>query len=84
MRDDGGRHSSRNIKYDGGIPYTILVSTGRRLTPERYLELREAGRPPVLGETPGFPATGRHDDFRVYPGLYDHLSDVVPAALVTA
>ena len=75
MRDDVAE-IVRNIKYDGGIPYTILVSNWSRMTAERYLELRAAGVY-QFSVSLDFPDR-RHDDFRVYPGLYDHLSDVIP------
>jgi MoaA/NifB/PqqE/SkfB family radical SAM enzyme len=47
------------------------------MTEQRYLELREAGVD-QFSVSLDFPDR-RHDDFRCYPGLYDHLSDVIPA-----
>ena len=42
MRDDVVE-IVRNIKYDGCMPYTILVSNWSQMTEELYLELCEAG-----------------------------------------
>lgn len=66
----------RNIKCDSGIPYTILVSNWSEMTEERYLELRAAGID-QFSVSLDFPDS-RHDEFRGYPGLFDHLSDLVP------
>ncbi len=66
----------RNIKYAGGIPYTILVSNWSEMTEQRYLELHDAGVD-QFSVSLDFP-DARHDDFRVYPGLYSHLEDVIP------
>jgi MoaA/NifB/PqqE/SkfB family radical SAM enzyme len=66
----------RNIKSHNGLPYTILVSNWSLMSDERYLELRAAGID-QFSVSLDFPDR-RHDDFRVYPGLYDHLEDLVP------
>jgi MoaA/NifB/PqqE/SkfB family radical SAM enzyme len=66
----------RNIKSDNGLPYIILVSTWSLMTEERYLELRAAGVD-QFSVSLDFP-DDRHDAFRCYPGLYDHLNDLVP------
>jgi MoaA/NifB/PqqE/SkfB family radical SAM enzyme len=66
----------RNIKYTGGVPYTILVSNWSEMTEQRYLELHEAGVD-QFSVSLDFP-DARHDEFRVYPGLYSHLEDVIP------
>ncbi len=66
----------RNIKPDGGLPYTILVSNWSNMTEEKYFALREAGID-QFSVSLDFPDR-RHDDFRGYPGLYDHLSDLIP------
>jgi MoaA/NifB/PqqE/SkfB family radical SAM enzyme len=66
----------RHIKQPGGLPYIILVSSWSLMTPERYLALRHAGVD-QFSVSLDFPDS-RHDDFRSYPGLYDHLNDVVP------
>ncbi len=75
MRDDLA-DVVRNIKSDSGLPYIILVSSWSLMTEERYLELRGAGVD-QFSVSLDFP-DGRHDQFRCYPGLYDHLSDVIP------
>ncbi|GIU80682.1 MAG: hypothetical protein KatS3mg005_3920 [Bryobacteraceae bacterium] len=66
----------RNIKRADGLPYILLVSSWSLMTPQRYLELREAGVD-QFNVSLDFPDE-RHDDFRMYPGLYAHLNDVVP------
>jgi len=66
----------RNIKESTGLPYIILVSTWALMTEDRYLELREAGVD-QFSVSLDFPDR-RHDDFRCYPGLYDHINDVIP------
>lgn len=75
MRDDL-TDVVRNIKERSRLPYIILVSSWSLMTEDRYLELREAGVD-QFSVSLDFP-DGRHDDFRCYPGLYDHLSDVIP------
>ena len=65
-----------NIKSKSGLPYTILVSSWSLMTQERYLELREAGVD-QFSVSLDFPDE-RHDEFRSYPGLYEHLSELVP------
>jgi MoaA/NifB/PqqE/SkfB family radical SAM enzyme len=67
----------RNIKQPNSLPYIILVSSWTLMTPERYLELRKAGVD-QFSVSLDF-ADSRHDEFRGYPGLYQHLSDVIPA-----
>jgi MoaA/NifB/PqqE/SkfB family radical SAM enzyme len=66
----------RNIKSDSGLPYTILVSNWALMTEELYLELRRAGID-QFSVSLDFPDE-RHDEFRSYPGLYRHLSRIVP------
>ena len=70
------RRLSRNIQCGNGLPYTILVSNWSLMTEQRYLELREAGVD-QFSVSLDFPDE-RHDEFRVYPGLYSHLEDLVP------
>lgn len=65
-----------NIKGGDTIPYIILVSSWSLMTPERYIELRNAGVD-QFSVSLDFP-DNRHDDFRGYPGLYDQLNDVIP------
>lgn len=66
----------RNIKQPNRLPYIILVSNWALMTEERYLRLREAGVD-QFSVSLDFPDR-RHDDFRGYPGLYDHLNDLIP------
>ena len=66
----------RAIKNGARVPYTILVSNWSLMTEERYLELRAAGVD-QFSVSLDFPDE-RHDDFRVHPGLYKHLSEIVP------
>jgi len=66
----------RNIKSDSGLPYTILVSNWSLMTEELYLELRAAGVH-QFSVSLDF-ADPRHDSFRGYPGLFEHLSRMVP------
>lgn len=66
----------RNIKSDSGLPFIILVSNWSLMTEERYLEMRAAGVDEFCVSL-DFPDE-RHDDFRQFPGLYRHLSDIVP------
>ena len=66
----------RNIKYDGRLPYTILVSNWSLMTEELYLELRDAGVH-QFSVSLDFP-DDRHDVFRGLPGLYDHISSLIP------
>ncbi|MFN7993017.1 MAG: radical SAM protein [Bryobacteraceae bacterium] len=65
----------RNIKR-GPVPYTILVSNWSLMTEDRYLELRAAGVD-QFSVSLDFPDE-RHDDFRVHPGLFRHLNEIVP------
>jgi MoaA/NifB/PqqE/SkfB family radical SAM enzyme len=67
----------RNIKASNGLPYIILVSSWSLMTRQRYLELREAGVD-QFSVSLDFPDR-RHDEFRCYPGLYDHLNELIPA-----
>jgi len=67
----------RNIKSPSGLPYTILVSNWSLMTKERYQALREAGIN-QFSVSLDFPDE-RHDDFRQLPGLYKHLSELMPA-----
>ena len=66
----------RHIKAGSKLPYTILVSNWSLMTAEKYLELRGAGID-QFSVSLDFPDE-RHDDFRVYPGLYQHLEDLIP------
>jgi MoaA/NifB/PqqE/SkfB family radical SAM enzyme len=66
----------RGIKNGSTLPYTILVSNWSLMTEEKYLALRAAGID-QFSVSLDFPDR-RHDDFRVYPGLYSHLEDLIP------
>jgi MoaA/NifB/PqqE/SkfB family radical SAM enzyme len=75
MRDDVVE-IVRSIKNGETVPYTILVSNWSHMTEEKYLALRAAGID-QFSVSLDFPDE-RHDDFRVYPGLYRHLEDLIP------
>jgi MoaA/NifB/PqqE/SkfB family radical SAM enzyme len=75
MRDDVVE-IVRSIKNGATVPYTILVSNWSLMTAEKYLALRAAGID-QFSVSLDFPDR-RHDDFRVYPGLYSHLEDLIP------
>jgi MoaA/NifB/PqqE/SkfB family radical SAM enzyme len=66
----------RHIKSDSGLPFIILVSNWSLMTERRYLELRGAGVDEFCVSL-DFPDE-RHDDYRGHPGLFRHLSDLVP------
>ena len=75
MRDDVVE-IVRGIKNGSTLPYTILVSNWSLMTEEKYVALRAAGID-QFSVSLDFPDE-RHDDFRVYPGLYRHLEDLIP------
>jgi MoaA/NifB/PqqE/SkfB family radical SAM enzyme len=66
----------RAVKNGTSLPYTILVSNWSLMTEEKYLALRDAGID-QFSVSLDFP-DDRHDDFRVYPGLYRQLEDLIP------
>jgi MoaA/NifB/PqqE/SkfB family radical SAM enzyme len=66
----------RQIKGGSRVPYTILVSNWSLMTEIRYMALRNAGVD-QFSVSLDFPDE-RHDDFRVHPGLYRHLEDLIP------
>jgi MoaA/NifB/PqqE/SkfB family radical SAM enzyme len=66
----------RNIKSGSGLPFIILVSNWSHMTEQRYVQLREAGVDEFCVSL-DFPDE-RHDEFRGFPGLYRHLSDLMP------
>jgi MoaA/NifB/PqqE/SkfB family radical SAM enzyme len=66
----------RNIKSDSGVPYIIVVSNFSLMTEDRYLQLKQAGADEFCVSL-DFPDE-RHDEFRGLPGLYRHLSQIVP------
>lgn len=66
----------RAIKKVSRSTLLILVTNGSLLTPELYISLKEAGVDRVSISL-DFPDK-RHDDFRRLPGLYQHLSELIP------
>ncbi len=64
------------VKEPSGLPYLILVSNAHLLTEEKYLKLRSLGVD-QFSISLDFPDE-RHDAFRNAPGLYAHLSDLIP------
>jgi MoaA/NifB/PqqE/SkfB family radical SAM enzyme len=68
---------AKAVKQFGNLPYTILVTNGALLTKEKYLKLREAGVD-QFSISLDFPDK-RHDDFRRYPGLFEHLNELIPS-----
>jgi MoaA/NifB/PqqE/SkfB family radical SAM enzyme len=72
--DHGGMKD--DIKQANGLPYILLVSSWSLMTVERYKRLREVGVD-QFSVSLDFPDS-RHDEFRAYPGLYDHLNEVIP------
>ena len=64
------------IKEPNGLPYLILVSNGRLMTAEKYLRLRSLGVN-QFSFSLDFPDE-RHDEFRRSPGLFRHLSKLIP------
>src|ERR1051325_698931 len=66
----------RAIKNGATTPYTILVSNWSHMTEQKYLALADAGVD-QFSVSLDFPDQ-RHDEFRVYPGLYRHLEDLIP------
>jgi MoaA/NifB/PqqE/SkfB family radical SAM enzyme len=70
------REIVRAIKEPSGLPYIILVTNARLFSEEQYLELRRDGVN-QFSISMDFPDE-RHDDFRRSPGLFKHLSELVP------
>jgi len=77
MRDDLS-DVVRAIRQPNGLPFLILVSNWSQMTLERYVDLCKAGVD-QFSVSLDFPDE-RHDDFRGHAGLYEHLSQIVPAA----
>ncbi|MEW6364797.1 MAG: radical SAM protein [Acidobacteriota bacterium] len=65
------------VKEPYDMPYLILVTNARLLTEEKYLKLRALGID-QFSVSLDFPDE-RHDEFRQSPGLYAHLSTLIPA-----
>jgi MoaA/NifB/PqqE/SkfB family radical SAM enzyme len=66
----------RSIKRGSGVPYTILVSNWALMTERKYEALCQAGID-QFSVSLDFP-DDRHDGFRGFPGLYQHLRDLIP------
>src|SRR3954454_17806197 len=66
----------RSIKNGSTLPYLILVSNWSHMTEQNNLELRAVGVD-QFSVSLDFP-DDRHDTFRRYPGLYEHLHSLVP------
>lgn len=64
------------VKKPTGMPYLIVVSNGSLLTEDKYLRCTSLGVN-QFSISLDFPDE-RHDEFRKYRGLYDHLSDLIP------
>jgi MoaA/NifB/PqqE/SkfB family radical SAM enzyme len=67
---------ARTIKNGSTPPYLILVSNWSHMTPEKYAALRQVGVD-QFSVSLDFPHE-RHDAFRGYPGLFEHLRNLVP------
>ncbi len=65
----------RAIKQPNGLPYTILVTNGSLLTPDGFRQANEAGVD-AYSISLDYP-DDRHDEFRMIPGLFDHIKDLV-------
>jgi MoaA/NifB/PqqE/SkfB family radical SAM enzyme len=66
----------REIRSGPRPPYAILVSNWSQMDEAKYLALRAAGVH-QFSVSLDFPDS-RHDTFRGFPGLYDHLADLSP------
>jgi MoaA/NifB/PqqE/SkfB family radical SAM enzyme len=67
---------AKAVKEPSGLPYLIVVTNGRLLNKQIYADLKDAGVT-QFSISLDFPDE-RHDDFRHSPGLYKHLSEIVP------
>ncbi len=67
---------ARAIKQPDGLPYLIFVTNAALLTEDKYLDLKDAGVN-QFSISLDFP-DNRHDAFRGYPGLFEHLSVFLP------
>ncbi|MBN2028677.1 radical SAM protein [bacterium] len=66
----------RIFKNPGHLPYIVFVTNASLLTEEKYDQLKEAGVD-QFSISLDFPDE-RHDQNRRLPGLFQHLSDVIP------
>ena len=67
----------RALRQPDGSPYIILVTNGSLLTPEGVREANRAGVD-AYSISLDYP-DDRHDEFRMIPGLFHHLEDLVAA-----
>jgi MoaA/NifB/PqqE/SkfB family radical SAM enzyme len=65
----------RALRQPDGAPYTILVTNASLLTPEGFRQLNEAGVD-SYSISLDYP-DDRHDEYRMIPGLFDHIKDLV-------
>ncbi|MCJ7630656.1 MAG: radical SAM protein [Longimicrobiales bacterium] len=65
----------RALRQPDGTPYTILVTNGSLLTPEGFRQTHEAGID-AYSISLDYP-DDRHDEFRMIPGLFDHIKDLI-------
>jgi MoaA/NifB/PqqE/SkfB family radical SAM enzyme len=66
----------RALSRPGRLPWIVVVSNASQLSRERFLRLKRAGMH-QLSLSIDFPDT-RHSEFRRIPGLFEHMSEVVP------
>jgi MoaA/NifB/PqqE/SkfB family radical SAM enzyme len=64
------------VKRANGLPMVVLVSNWWLMTEEKYLALNKAGVS-LFSISLDFP-DDRHDEFREIPGLYAHMSEIIP------
>ncbi len=65
------------IRGGGSVPYIILVTNGSLLTPEGIRQANQAGVD-AYSISLDYPDE-RHDEFRMIPGLFHHLRDLIKA-----
>jgi MoaA/NifB/PqqE/SkfB family radical SAM enzyme len=66
----------RALARPGRLPWVVVVSNASQLSRERFLRLKAAGMH-QLSLSIDFP-DDRHSEFRRIPGLFAHMSEVVP------
>jgi len=67
----------RALRQPDGTPYIILVSNASLLTPEGFRQANAAGVD-AYSLSLDYP-DDRHDEFRMIPGLFDHIKDLIGA-----
>jgi MoaA/NifB/PqqE/SkfB family radical SAM enzyme len=67
---------AKAVKEPSGLPYLIVVTNGRLFNEKLYMGLKKAGVN-QFSISLDFPDE-RHDGFRQLPGLFRHLSKLVP------